>query len=202
MEFKELIEKAKNNDNEAISKLKELVSKEGEHIALKYSDNIEQAQAILSETYQKAFSKLDELVDPNKFESWFYQIENKIALKDLMKRKQVNKEIDEEQDDQLDLFDIDDDIFEYVIDDLPEMEQRIASMYYREGMSIEDISDSFGVDSEIIQGNLNDIKARMNSYNKGSVMQTTQRNMTIATAVGAFTLGAIVAKILFSKRKK
>ena len=73
--MKELISRAIQNDEQAISQLMGMVGQKSKFIALSYVNNDDdKADDIVQESYIKAFSSLDKLEDPNKFESWFYRI--------------------------------------------------------------------------------------------------------------------------------
>ena len=68
MNYTELVEQAMKKDENAIGKLFELTSQKGYYVALKYLKNKEDAQDILQDSYVSAFTKLDSLKNPEKFE--------------------------------------------------------------------------------------------------------------------------------------
>ncbi len=188
MELKELVERAKKQDLIARGALKKRVKEESEKIALKYVNNKEKAAEIVKESFDDAFSHLDSLKDSTKFDSWFYSIVNKTAL---------NKEFTDE--DEYDLYDVDDDDFDRIIDTLPLMERRVANMYYREGMSILDIADIFGCKEEVIIGNMNDIRDAFDQDKKEDKKPMDKKVVMIAAGVGA-TL--VVGTILGLRHRK
>ena len=172
--MKELISQAQQNDEQAISQLMGMVGQKSKFIALSYVNNDDsKADDIVQESYIKAFSSLDKLEDPNKFESWFYRILNNTA-KDKIKRK-----LDKESSyfSELDYEDsnfeesIDGDYIEFqpkesfdyselkngmkeVLDELPLSQKEAVYMYYFEGLNAREIGDIFEVSEDTIRGRI------------------------------------------------
>ncbi|MBB5182595.1 RNA polymerase sigma factor [Catenisphaera adipataccumulans] len=155
MDWNELIEKAKRQDAEAIEQLQEAVAEPAQRILMKYTDNVNTAKEILYDTYRNAWNRLDELKDSADFPDWFFDLLKEKAADVMTRRKSFNTEMSP---------DWNDDTFEKAVADMPSMEQRVANMYYRDNMSIEDIASAFGVEREVIQGNINDIQSKLDAY--------------------------------------
>lgn len=89
---KELIIKAKQNDEQAIADIINIIDKPCHKIALKYtfSNNLSYADAddIAQEAYLKVFQKLDSLDNEEGFSAWVNTVVNNTA-KDFLKKKEI-----------------------------------------------------------------------------------------------------------------
>ena len=171
---KDLIYQAQQNNEQAISQLMGMVGQKSKFIALSYVNNDDsKADDIVQESYIKAFSSLDKLEDPNKFESWFYRILNNTA-KDKIKRKLDKEssyfsELDYEDSNFEESIDGDyiefqpKDHFDYselksgmkeVLDELPLSQKEAVYMYYFEGLNAREIGDIFEVSEDTIRGRI------------------------------------------------
>lgn len=174
MNYTELVEQAMKKDEKAIGKLFELTSQKGYYVALKYLKNKEDAQDILQDSYVSAFTKLDSLKNPEKFEKWLFQIIANKAKNYLVKNKPLFFEQMENDDEDAVAFEetITDDRMEFqpkencdyqelkdalkiLIDELPEDQRMCLLMYYFEELSVNEIADS-------LELNVNTIKSRLN----------------------------------------
>lgn len=173
---KDLINRARNRDNEAIAEIIQFTERKAYFIAYKVVNNEATAKDIVQEAYIQAFQKLDQLTDDSKFESWFNQIVSHKAL-DYTKSKQgKNKPVEfsslDDEEDRLDFeanIKNDKAIFEpeanmnykelqegvqHVLEELPDNQRLALMMYYFEDMSVSEIADVYGVSGNTVKGYL------------------------------------------------
>lgn len=174
MDYTELVEFAKQQDEKAITELFELTSQKGYYVALKYLKNKEDAQDILQDAYVSALSKLDQLKDTSKFDKWLFQIIANKAKNYLVKNKPLLFEQLESDDEDAVSFEdtIDDNRIEFqpkensdyeelksalktLIDELPDDQRMCLLMYYYEELSISEISDALELNNNTIKSRLN-----------------------------------------------
>lgn len=187
MDWKEAVALAKNGDNAGYEYLYMQTYKKNYYLVLRYMDNEEEVLDVLQEAYIKAFNKLEQLKDADKFEGWMARIVTNMAIDELRKKKRAHNE---KLFSEMDTDDSEGMLFEEVledkkIDNRPELafdkketsrlvqeiidtlsdEQRICViMYYINGMTVNNIAQTIGVSDNTIKSRLS--YARKNIENK------------------------------------
>lgn len=177
MEWKEAVELAKNGDNRGYDYLYTQTCNKNYYLALKYMEDEELAKDVLQESYIKAFNKLEQLKDANKFPGWMSRIVANMAIDVLRKKKRNDNKLfsEMESDDSEDMtFEekIEDDrrdnrpelaidqketgrLVKEIIDTLSEEQRLCVMMYYINGMSVKEIADMADVSENTIKSRLN-----------------------------------------------
>lgn len=177
MEWKEAVELAKNGDNRGYDYLYTQTCNKNYYLALKYMEDEESAKDVLQESYIKAFNKLEQLKDANKFPGWMSRIVANMAIDVLRKKKRNDNKLfsEMESDDSEDMtFEekIEDDrrdnrpelaidqketgrLVKEIIDTLSEEQRLCVMMYYINGMSVKEIADMADVSENTIKSRLN-----------------------------------------------
>lgn len=93
MEWKEAVELAKNGDNRGYDYLYTQTCNKNYYLALKYMEDEESAKDVLQESYIKAFNKLEQLKDANKFPGWMSRIVANMAIDVLRKKKRNDNKL-------------------------------------------------------------------------------------------------------------
>ena len=177
MEWKEAVELAKNGDNRGYDYLYTQTCNKNYYLALKYMEDEESAKDVLQESYIKAFNKLEQLKDANKFSGWMPRIVANMAIDVLRKKKRNDNKLfsEMESDDSEDMtFEekIEDDrrdnrpelaidqketgrLVKEIIDTLSEEQRLCVMMYYINGMSVKEIADMADVSENTIKSRLN-----------------------------------------------
>lgn len=177
MEWKEAVELAKNGDNRGYDYLYTQTCNKNYYLALKYMEDEESAKDVLQESYIKAFNKLEQLKDANKFSGWMSRIVANMAIDVLRKKKRNDNKLfsEMESDDSEDMtFEekIEDDrrdnrpelaidqketgrLVKEIIDTLSEEQRLCVMMYYINGMSVKEIADMADVSENTIKSRLN-----------------------------------------------
>ena len=177
MEWKEAVELAKNGDNRGYDYLYTQTCNKNYYLALKYMEDEESAKDVLQESYIKAFNKLEQLKDADKFPGWMSRIVANMAIDVLRKKKRNDNKLfsEMESDDSEDMtFEekIEDDrrdnrpelaidqketgrLVKEIIDTLSEEQRLCVMMYYINGMSVKEISDMADVSENTIKSRLN-----------------------------------------------
>ena len=177
MEWKEAVELAKNGDNRGYDYLYTQTCNKNYYLALKYMEDEESAKDVLQESYIKAFNKLEQLKDADKFPGWMSRIVANMAIDVLRKKKRNDNKLfsEMESDDSEDMtFEekIEDDrrdnrpelaidqketgrLVKEIIDTLSEEQRLCVMMYYINGMSVKEIADMADVSENTIKSRLN-----------------------------------------------
>ena len=176
MNVNELVERAKQNDNDAIKELYDLTARKGYFIALKYMNNEESANDVLQNAYVKVFQKLDTLEDNSRFESFLYTTITREAINFGKTKEEVHKtktfsSMDSEEDGLEFVESIEDDTVEFqpdsavdyselkqamnqIINELPQDQKMAILMYYFEELSVSEIAETFSVTKNTIKSRL------------------------------------------------
>lgn len=173
MEFKEITElvgKAKNGDQSAITQLYEATSKAVYFTALKIVGNPSDAEDIAQDTYVTAISKLSELKDDATFPKWIKTIAANTAKNYMTKKKPMLFNTDEDEQATLDSIpEISDEfipdaaadkketcrLVSEMIDSLPEKQRAALVMFYYDEMTISEIAEAMGTNDNTIKSRLN-----------------------------------------------
>ena len=183
---KEYVVNARNGDEHAIRQLMDSVSKKGKYIALEYVHDDAKAEDILQETFIKAFSSLDQLKDPDKFEPWFFTILNRLAI-NATNQKMIDKNstnfsaYDSEDMNYEDSLTKDyvefqpEENFDYselkqgiqnIMEELPEAQRMAVYAYFFEGLNMREIADLYDVGESTIRARINAAKTKMHDMIK------------------------------------
>lgn len=169
--YEELIERAKKQDQEAITELYHLTYNLGFYIAQQICRNFDDALDVLQESYIKAFSSLNRLKDSDRFQAWLNQIiinKSKDYLRKLKRIKFADTEKEE-------IYNIKDDRIEFnpeefvdyeqtkqilqeILDSLSDEQRLVTLMYYFEEMSISEMASLLKCKENTIKSRL--FKAR------------------------------------------
>lgn len=174
--WQELVKQAKNNDQSAITKLYELTNQNAYFVAISMMKNEDDTFDVLQNAYIKAYSKLDTLENPEKFQSWLNQIVSNECKMTLRKHKDfVFSEFETEdgydfgnmvENDNVE-FNPDSNI-EYeetknamkeILHKLPDEQRLVVLMFYFQELSIKEIAS-------ILECSENTVKSRLNYAKK------------------------------------
>ena len=168
----EIVINAQNGNKDAFSKLYELTYEKAYYTALKITKDSNDAQDMIQDAYVKAFTSLDTLNEPAKFQSWFNCIVANMCRNFLVKKK-PNLFSEYESDDN-------DFVFEDTltnedrtliphnvadnketrklvlecIDNLSEEQKICVIMYYYDEMSVKDIASSLNLSDGTVKSRL------------------------------------------------
>ncbi len=189
--FEILVSKAINNNEEAIEALMNATKNVAYFKAFNYVKNEQDALEVVQVSYINAFSKLNTLEDPSKFDRWFYSIVTRESLnfiKTAEARYTVKFTDIEQKNDDL-VFDVTDETIEHqpelamdkqtkseilkeIIDKLSD-EQRIAiMMYFFDEMTTKEIAEELQVSENTIKSRIKLAKERI----KQSVIEVEKRD--------------------------
>lgn len=167
----ELITRARNHDQAAIT---ELYNKTYSNVYYTIKALVKDEDAtldILQDSYIKAFRSLDQLKEPAKFKAWIKQIAHNRAIDFLRKTKPIlfiNMESDdgdmplEFEDTNVDnLPDVVIDrketsrLIREILNELPDEQRAVISMFYYEQLSVKEIAEQLGVSENTVKSRLN-----------------------------------------------
>ncbi len=178
MEFTELVRKALEKDEKAINELYNLTVNSVYKRVKKHVKNDDDIQNILQDTYFKAFSKLNTLKEPEKFQYWL----NRIASNECCEFYRKNKNIVISDSDVYEYTDFSDvtkeDVQDFSLDSsidyietkeavlkileaLPEEQKTVVIMFYFEDLSIKDISEILNISENTVKSRLNYAKKKI-----------------------------------------
>lgn len=169
-----LVEKAVENDRQAKEALYLFTSKSVYFVALKMTNNEQDAMDITHDSYMKAFDKLDTLQNPNQFSSWINRIAANLC-KDYFKRIKpdffedlstdgMEFQLEDESGELPSDFSVNQNIKEIVhdvINILPEEQRLCVMMYYFDEMTVGEISEVLGVSEGTVKSRLNYARKKM-----------------------------------------
>lgn len=169
-----LVEKAIENDRQAKEALYLFTSKSVYFVALKMTNNEQDAMDITHDSYMKAFDKLDTLQNPNQFSSWINRIAANLC-KDYFKRIKpdffedlstdgMEFQLEDESGELPSDFSVNQNIKEIVhdvINILPEEQRLCVMMYYFDEMTVGEISEVLGVSEGTVKSRLNYARKKM-----------------------------------------
>ena len=175
-----LVERARNKDKSALDELYNATHKQAYFVAIKMTNNEDDAMDILQDSYVKAFTKLDKLENPEQFQSWFNQIVAN-GCRDFFKKKKAiyfSETEDEDGGTIADTFEDDDEsimpdksldneetkrLVMKIIEGLSEEQKLCVLMYYYENMSVADIAESLECSTGTVKSRLNYARQKIKS---------------------------------------
>ncbi len=175
----EIVEKAKSGNSDAFSQLFELTQHKAYYTAIKITKNPEDAQDILQDSYEKAFTSLNSLKDNSKFQSWFNCIVANNCRNYVVKKKPnlfseyENDEEDVNFEDSLENNDISllphevtdnqetKRLVMKCIDQLPEDQRICVLMFYYDEMSINEIAQVLDISEGTVKSRLSTAKKKL-----------------------------------------
>lgn len=165
----ELINKAKNGNQDAIS---ELYNRTYNNVYFTVKALIKSEDAILDivqDSYVKGFQSLSQLQDPDKFRAWMKRIAHNRAVDYLRKTKPVmfstlsteDNEVVEFEDDRTENLPevvIDQKettrLVKEILDSLSEEQRLVVGMFYYEQMSVKEIAETLGISENTVKSRL------------------------------------------------
>ena len=175
MKFQEdshYIERVINGDISAYSKLVEKHKNLVFSIAIKILNNREDAEEIAQDTFLKAYTSLKSFENKSKFSTWLYRIAYNGAISKKRKKKMDAVEIDDhimfnystdeissnvyqiQESEQIQLID-------RALNNLPEDDNLLITLFYKSEHSIEDISYITGLTQSNVKVKLHRIRKRL-----------------------------------------
>lgn len=167
----ELITRARNHDQAAITELYNKTYSNVYYTIKALVKDEDAALDILQDSYIKAFRSLDQLKEPAKFKAWIKQIAHNRAIDFLRKTKPIlfiNMESDdgdmplEFEDTNVDnLPDVVIDrketsrLIREILNELPDEQRAVISMFYYEQLSVKEIAEQLGVSENTVKSRLN-----------------------------------------------
>lgn len=169
-----LIEKAKRNDQEAISELYWYSSSELLRVVKVMVKDDDTVNDILQDTYIKAFARLDQLQNPERLIPWLKVIANNTAKDWLKKKKPIlfsemsnqegmdglsfvetreSTDIDVNPEMAADEKEVQRLVME-ILDQLPEDQRMVVGMFYYEEMPVKNIAETLGVSENTVKSRL------------------------------------------------
>ena len=169
-----LIERARRNDQSAISEIYWCSSTELYRVVKVLVRDDDTVNDILQDTYIKAFARLDQLQDPERLIPWLKVIANNTAKDWLKKKKPVlfSEMSDQEETDGLSFVEsresTDTDVnpemamdekevrrlVMEILNQLPEDQRMVVGMFYYEEMPVKDIAETLGVSENTVKSRL------------------------------------------------
>lgn len=178
----ELVTRAKQKDDQAIQALMDRVNQKGLYIALGYvKQDRDKACDILQESFIRAFSRLDQLENAERFDAWFYRILNHTGINAthvtlVDKNSSHFSELDYEDTNYEETLDDDTltfqpkENFDYselkegmkeVLDALPIAQKEAVYMYYFEDLNAREIAEEFDTTEDTVRSRLRYAKMKM-----------------------------------------
>lgn len=173
MTYTEAVAMAKNKEEAGFDFLYRSTYKEKYYLALKFTKNETDAEDVLQEAYLKAFEKLDTLADAEKFPAWLGMIVANTAKNALQKKKpalfsDLSVPNDEGEAFELQLEDDDlsvqpelafsqketKELVDKMISSLSDEQQMCIMMFYLEGLSVKEISESLECPENTVKSRL------------------------------------------------
>lgn len=169
-----LIERAKRNDQEAISELYWYSSSELLRVVKVMVKDDDTVNDILQDTYIKAFARLDQLQNPERLIPWLKVIANNTTKDWLKKKKPIlfsemsnqegmdglsfvetreSTDIDVNPEMAADEKEVQRLVME-ILDQLPEDQRMVVGMFYYEEMPVKDIAETLGVSENTVKSRL------------------------------------------------
>ena len=162
---------AKQGNREGQAYLYEQTYRKSYYIALKYLQNEDDVLDVLQDAYVKAFGRIEQLTDDDKFEKWLNSIVSTTALDALKKKKpQLFTDLsnDNEEYDVADRFEanyleqpevvIDQNetsrLVQEIIEELSDEQRVCVTMYYLQDMSVKEISNTLDVSDNTVMSRL------------------------------------------------
>ena len=168
---KELIDRARNNDQAAITELYNKTYSSVYYTVKAMIKDEDAALDILQDSYIKAFKSLDQLKEPEKFKAWVKQIAHNRSIDYLRKTKPLlfsemesadsdtPLEFEDTNTDNLPEAVIDRDetsrLIREILNDLPDEQRAVISMFYYEQLSVKEIAEQLGVSENTVKSRLN-----------------------------------------------
>ena len=168
---KELIDRARNNDQVAITELYNKTYSSVYYTVKALIKDEDAALDILQDSYIKAFKSLEQLKEPEKFKAWVKQIAHNRAIDYLRKTKPLlfsemestdsdtPLEFEDTNTDNLPEAVIDRDetsrLIREILNDLPDEQRAVISMFYYEQLSVKEIAEELGVSENTVKSRLN-----------------------------------------------
>ena len=168
---KELIDRARNNDQAAITELYNKTYSNVYYTVKALIKDEDAALDILQDSYIKAFKSLDQLKEPEKFKAWVKQIAHNRSIDYLRKTKPLlfsemestdsdtPLEFEDTNTDNLPEAVIDRDetsrLIREILNDLPDEQRAVISMFYYEQLSVKEIANELGVSENTVKSRLN-----------------------------------------------
>ena len=188
MAVTELIEKVKQQDQQAFEELYNQFYPAGFSLALQFVKNEEDALDIMQDVFITVYSKLDSLEDASKFKSWYMQIVANKCRDFLKKQNPLSftdaNAYDEEGALQFEIEETDRDfipeeavdysetvrIVDQMIAELPEEQRMCILLYFANDMKIPEIAAALGVSEATVKSRLkygkDKIRAKTEDYQK------------------------------------
>ena len=187
----ELIKKAKQGDNIAISELMNQYNSELFNLAKMYSSSDSDAEDALQNTYIRAFRNLSSLEDINKFDSWIKQITvneaKRIVMSSYNQKNTMFSELDNEEEDLN--YDPEDEKIENqpemaydkketseivlgILDSLSEDQRIVALMHFYENKTLREIAEELEVPQSTVIGRIQTAKKNI----KASVLEMERKD--------------------------
>ena len=182
---RELVEQAKNGDQEAVSQLYRITHNQVYAVVKTMMKDEDAAQDVVQDSFVKAFQNLSQLQDPEKFLAWVKRIARNRAIDCLRKSVPVLFSSLSEEEDGVIEFEDDrvENLPEVVVDrqetvrlmreilDVLSEEQRVAvTLFYYEQMSVREIAQLLGVSENTVKSRLaygrNKIEGRVRDLEK------------------------------------
>lgn len=173
-DYEFLVGQAIKNDRQAKEALYLFTSKSVYFVALKMTNNEQDAMDITHDSYMKAFDKLNTLQNPNQFSSWINRIAANLC-KDYFKKIKLDFfedmstdgmefQLEDESGGLPSDFSVNQNIKEIVhdvINILPEEQRLCVMMYYFDEMTVAEISEVLGVSEGTVKSRLNYARKKM-----------------------------------------
>lgn len=187
--YRQLIEKAKQKDQDAISRLYELTKNNVYAYVRTILNDEDLTQDILQDSYLRAFAHLDQLKNPDNFKAWVRRIAHNNAVDYLRKHKKLKTTsmVSSDSDEVIDFEDTRIDhspellldqaenerLLKEIIYTIPEDQRLAILMYFYENYSIREIADTCGVSENTIKSRINlgkkKIETKVNELEKKGV---------------------------------
>lgn len=181
MEFKELLVKAQNKDEEAIKQLMLQTQRLTGFIAGKYTNNSDDAQEIIQRAYIKAFDNLSSIsANPEKFPSWLGRIvtnESLNFIKEAHNRYNVNFSALDDTENSIDYDPADEQastqpelamdqkerehLLDEIINTLSDEQRIVTMMYFFEDMKITEIAAELNCSENTVKSRLSYAKKKI-----------------------------------------
>ena len=164
-----LVERMLNSDNTAFEQLYHLTYEQAYFIAYQMTNNEDDCNDILQESYTKAIINIKSLKSPENFTGWFYQIVRNTTKNYLAKCKPVLFNNEEDEADAYDFLEDEDTDFDpqhcadnedlqetvrQILEEIPEEKRLVAIMHYYQNMGVAEIASELGISEGTVKSRL------------------------------------------------
>jgi len=188
-----LVKKTLSGDKTAFNQLVAKYQTQVYGLAFNMSRNFSDAEDLAQEAFLRAYLSLHQLREPAKFGNWLYRITQNVCRRWLQKKMNHEEMTERVKMNEMDRrVPMPDELTEArelqegvrsAIDELPEQERLVVTLYYMDGLTQHDIADFVGVSESTVKRRLRSSRNKL----KGELLTMVQENLQKQDLTSEFT---------------